>query len=298
MASPFSTRAWKERCDALANRLLGYRKIGADDVKAQRPGGANNPTRDAGAWLAYYTWLVRHDAASGRGPAMANDAVPTMTEAEQVDTLRGRPVAVTLVTPLRLSDGRALEVVRVHAKGLEALIEADELDHDIRTLATYNEWLKLSARAEDDDLRHRIGRELLRTQSLLVWLAIEGRGEYTAECPYDPDAPNVTPPAYLYSLDPFDLPRILTAFVALNGARLVAIARLLQRAFGDDAPTTSSPSWATFVAQRELEMNAPAAHLAKRWPLAATALSAGLRARAAHEAQQHATATPTNAPGS
>jgi hypothetical protein len=271
----------REKCKILASVVESSGSATEAEVRAVRPGGAENPDRGTWGWLHYHANLVAFNARMGSttGPRGG-----TQTEDPEQIILRALRRAPETLEPVAAgSHGVPLQLV-VYPKGLDALFWFHEKDLLLARLVDAHQQLR--ARAADDDaaLLERVVVEVAYQNTLLVWVATSD-GPWL---PFDPYRdPRPTAPAWLSALDPRDVVGVVRRFQDVNGGRLRALSALLpsQRADGADAPRAS---WSVFASTVAAEMSVPVSTLLRDWTLGEVLAQVHLSANAKHEAVERA----------
>lgn len=260
MARPISARPPSQRarviparylrseCETLV-RTVTHLGVATDaEIEPWRPGGAENPARDAFGWLAFYRRLhrlharIEHGSGTASAPSLATDAAD---DEIVLGALREDPVTVELVDA-REGTPRALTV---HVLSEHALRHLDARDELLQCLAMHALRLQASLNPEDHALRVQLMEEISYQQLLCVWICTS---DAWPRLPFDP---RVTPrpeiPVHLLALHPLDVVRVQAAHHRLNAIALTVTRRLVSL----DEDGQKQGSWRTFFATLEHESN-------------------------------------------
>jgi len=283
-------RQLREACAPFEAAVGHEGRASADALARARPGGADNPTRDARAWLRYYGRLrAWHGGGSlgdagGTGAAESGRGASVATGATAADAFRTavRQAGAGEPEPVRCADG----VVRyVHPKSAYALRWLDSLDAQLagqagRAAASVRALAAGEATAED--LRVLALRPLAEALAVRLWLWVLTRPG--AELPFADDAPDPVPPAWTGAAMPEDLVAVWHAHRRVNHERSAIMAAAFPP---DPAATPSRLSLEGFLAHRSQELGVRPSTLDRQWSLGelyAQAVSAAVVAREAHAA--------------
>lgn len=228
------------------------------DLAPHRPGGAENNSRDARAWLRYYAVLHRRHAR-----VEASQATDTRMRADAavLAALRDEPIRVTLVTPVPIGQERTMaSSLLVYPKSLDALLQAHALDRQIAWLLIQAERVE-NAGAQGmpraSQLHEQVMQAIAYAYGLLVWIMTSP----TPGMPYKPTVgkdPEL--PAYVAEMNPMDYPQIAAA-AQQHHARIAAVQELVdRRSRGEDGGRR--PSWSQFIGSLAIELDENAVDLA------------------------------------
>lgn len=263
---PWTVRALRERCQHL-RRSLTARGTDASECAAYWPGGAENPTRDRGAWVHCYANLV------GMLRVADLHAAPGRADGAIAAALAAEPASVTL------SDGT---VRTVQPKSYHALRWLDTLDHTVQGWAGLMASLRPDAPEELKALALAPLAESLAVR-LWAWVITEGLPDAPAALPFDEDAAPA-PPAWTSRLTPEDLLTLARAHAEVNGHRL----RIIAEAFPSDRTGGSRLPLSGFLGTAAQELGQRPATLLRQWSLGEVFAQAIAAAQAAREARESA----------
>jgi hypothetical protein len=241
-----STAELRAECAPLERAVLTERLAEREALARHRPGGAQNPARDARAWLAYYRYLhrchARGAAGGGGAPALSRE----QADAVALDALRAQPIPVRRMNAL--PDDPPLYV---YPKSLDALLHVHALDRQLGYMteqhARVTAALEQQHRAELAELLPRLADAISYAYQLLAWIVTTpGPG-----MPYGPDDDRPMPPESIRALEPWDVVRICAAHQR-HLAQLHAVSVLLDAKRPTEAGARR-PSWSAFAAELAAE---------------------------------------------
>jgi hypothetical protein len=218
---------------------LAMRGVAAPVLDGIRPGGAENPARDAHAWLRYYGRLMALRSAVERG----GDGGGVMTTEEAAaDTVILAALAGE-AKPIRLSaNEHAGERLAVYPKSGIALVKAHVRNLEIGRLLSYVDRLGASDDPRASTLTERALVEVLYLHRVLAWIACTpGPGLPFPEVQADPELPEL-----FRDLAPQDLLTICRVFDEVNWARLRALELLMAPDPDEHDAPSRRPSWSQF----------------------------------------------------
>jgi hypothetical protein len=262
----------RRECEAIETVVEVDGAATAEQLAAWRPGGAENPDRDAFAWLSYFKRLHRAHA-TGEGGAPRAQVIDAEVEQHLLAALEERPVRVEL--PEREGE----ESLHVYPKGLTALARLEGIDHVSGWLAEQVELLLIGNAAAHEEPFARALDELAFQQGLAAWIVCsEGSG-----LPYDPQqTPRPDLPARFRDLDPLVVPLVLRAHHECNGLRIAALRSIVS--MPERAQERSR--WSIFYASASSKMNRPASELMRDWSLAGLLAQLALAGQAEKDAYE------------
>lgn len=276
------TKYLRAECETLV-RTVRHLGLATDaEIDAYRPGGAENPGKDAFGWLAFYRRLHRLHARveSPGGAATAGPQASPVDEEIVLGALREDPVAVTLVAPPE--GGPTQLVVRVLSE--HALRHLDARDDLLNCLARHAQALQASHNPEEHALRLQLMEEITYQQQVCAWICTS---EAWPRLPFDPRiTPRPEVPADYSALHPLDTVRIQAAHHRLNAVALTVTRRMVSIA--DDG--NRGGSWRTFFSTLEREANGtiPAREFMRDRPLVSLLASRIIAADAERAAYEEA----------
>jgi hypothetical protein len=246
-ADGWSVTGLKDRCRRLRDACTGQQVATDEELTAYWPGGSENPETGLGAWIYCYANLVRF---LGRGEHLgpAPNADTAALHRAALEALRGTPVRVELVH--RGEDGQAVEVF-VHPKSFDALVFCEELDANLRWMRDRVLWLREREDAESLQATTALWREITEHHHVLCALVCHpGPG---APWPLTTMPAREVLPAWVLTLDPFDVVAIVAAHLEVNGHRLRQVCQLVSPAPEDGRP----PAWSTLALAGATATGAP-----------------------------------------
>lgn len=229
---PWTVTGLRVRCERMRTAVQLRKLASEDEVARWWPGGAENPTRDRGAWIVAYGRLAVYLARGDRDTSADR-------ERTALAALRSEPKVVDLVTPL---DERTR--VTVHAKGHDALRTLAQMERVQRELVLWRTQLEEEPEPGPDTTKalDGIARALTRTCATFVWTVTHpGPGVPWSDrfvMPWDQDD---LPPSWCWDVDPYDLVRLAGAHTEVNYGRLQTLPRTEEGKEG-------GLGWATFFA--------------------------------------------------
>ena len=275
-----TVRRLKAQCQSLAEDLLLHGQASAEALRALAPGGAENPKRDAWAWVWYLgqLQLLRGRAQGPQGPAREGHEPASRDDAVILAALAARPEMVRGVDGTRYT---------VYPKSLGALLECHAREAVLAKLATLLARLKdLDTHDEHASLVAEACAELGYHTRLLVWIA-------TTEGPGLPFPAGERRPALSDAhagIDPVTVLEIHRAFARVNWANLRGLESLL-------APDPEAggerrrPSWSVFMGALAIELHEDPVTLIEHRALVSVMASMQLAASSQREAMAEAKRT-------
>lgn len=261
-AAKFNFTSLKARCKDLEAHVVARNLASPDELKARRPGGADNERRDAWAWLRWYGALSQFLARDGQ-----DEFDEERAEAAAVDALRGEPREVRLSTA---------QSVKVYPKSFHALANCAARDVVLIWLTERAHAIRSAgpkAKASEAQILERLNNEIAYQYALLVWtVTTQGPG-----LPFDPMAEKVDPPGWALELDPMDMVLICKAHTIVNARRLMMAETLM--APNVEGQPSRRPSWAVFFADASKRYQVPPARLMRDYALSELVAAALLESR-------------------
>jgi hypothetical protein len=268
----FKIRDLRAQCDALADDLLGRGQASAEDVQAIHPGGAENPKRDAGAWVRFYGQLqLRRGRAQGGVSADPNAAV------RAADALTLAALAET-PRPVGSLPGR-----NVYPKSFAALLHCHAREILVGHLA------RVVGRANRRDPPKAIlgalgeaAAELSYQTRLLAWIATSaGPGLPFSETTAAPELP-----ADVVDLSAIVVLDINRLFATVNWSSLKAMEALITPP--EDESGRARLAWSPFFGSLAIELHENPSDLLRARSLASVLASTQLAASTHREAMAEA----------
>jgi hypothetical protein len=277
-----STKELRAESQVLERAVLSARLSTKEALAPHRPGGAENPGKDARGWFSYYRHLVRvHARADRSSPSATVDR--EAADRNVLNALRAEPVRVNLVPRL---DG-AEPVLYVYAKSLDALLHITALDRQLAWFTRQHALLVAMGTPDAIALLPRATAEISYTYGLLSWIVTTpGPG-----LPYLIDAERPELPAHIVALEPWDIVRIVEAHHK-HLLRVHAVSQLIdERSQNEEGG--SRPSWSMFAANAAEMFGADPVVITRDRPLAALLAATWLNsaAKAPRELPERETAT-------
>jgi hypothetical protein len=272
-----TVRALKSLTAPLAGDLAA-RGVADAVLSGIRPGGTENPARNAQGWLRYYGRLCALRALSDRDTPAEGSAAAADADRIILEALAG------IAKPVTLSGSQGLEL-QAHPKSAFALLQCHVRNLAIARLLTYAEQLGRSQDADAHDLIARALAEATHQHRVLAWIACTpGPGLPFPEYERDPELK-----APFTDLAPHDLIAICRAFDEVNWARLRALEALVSPDPEDDGPR-KRPSWSQFFASATASEGGASEHVLRDRSLAGFLATTQLASSAQREAMADAKA--------
>ena len=226
----------KQYCAPLAGDLAA-RGVPQAVREADKPGGENNPRRDAVAWLKYYGALrvirseLREEGVRGSADAIA------AADRLILEALAATPIRVTLA-------GQSVDGLLAHPKSCLALLKVHVRNLVIRELLRFVGGLQESDDPNALALIEDALTEVLYQHRVVCWIACtDGPG-----LPFPESEPAPELPERFATLSSLAIPAICQAFDAANGARLQALEYLIAPDEEKGDSERRRPSWSQFLA--------------------------------------------------
>lgn len=201
-------------------------------VEAFRPGGKQNPERDAKGW---YVWVRALAMALGRATPEDGAAAPEADRAT-VETLSGAPL--TRRSLIAADDGAPVELT-VYPKSFSTLAHLHGRDLILARLQPTVEAL-IRDEALDGPLVRRVLEAIANEHRLCAWIATTpGPG-----MPFEQAAPPPEFPEHVVAWHPTEVLQIREMHLEVNHLRIAATQKLLTP---DTDPATGG-SWSSFFA--------------------------------------------------
>jgi hypothetical protein len=273
-----TVRALKSLTAPLAGDLAA-RGVADAVLSGIRPGGTENPGRNAQAWLRYYGRLCALRALADRDTPAEGSATAAAADRIILEALAG------VAKPVTLSGAAALEL-QAHPKSAFALLQCHIRNLTIARLLTYAEQLGRSEHPDAHELIARALAEATHQHRVLAWIACTpGSGLPFPEYERDPELP-----APFTDVAPQDLISICRAFDEVNWARLRALEALVTPDPDDDGTPRKRPSWSQFFASATANEGGASEHVLRDRSLAGFLATTQLAASAQREAMADAKA--------
>lgn len=229
----------RDQCTTAEFTLRSLDPATRDFIEAWRPGGAENPSEDAFAWLGFFRVLHREVAVREQTPARAQTGAPA-EDAIVTAALANEPVRV----PASVVDesGNRCEFL-VYPKSFSALLHLMGRDACLGLLARDVARIAVVGSAEQLDAHVRALDEMDYQQRVCAWIVCTaGPG-----LPFDWAAATPVPPEWTRSLDSSDFMALIGGHQRVNRERLAYLRALIEPDDGE-SPTVKRPSWAVLFA--------------------------------------------------
>lgn len=275
---------FRSACETARLTLLSLDRGLKDELERWKPGGAENPGRDAYGWLAYYRRLHREIAARQGRPG-SRAAAPAPNDVELATRLNAamleQPVPVTLELP---DETGVRPTVTVRPLSYDSLAFLDALDRQLARLAREADRLAESDVPADAAAFMRARQEICWLQRVFCWVLTS---DAAPRLPFDPvTTPDPSAPEWTERLTVVDVVRVLAAHHAVHARTLSLLNGLLRP--GEDDSDRRPGSWQTFFSGLEAESNEPAKHFMRDRALPALLASRVLAADARRQAMDDA----------
>lgn len=270
-----SVQQLRAEAKVVVEALLADGNASEQEIANWRPGGAENPGRDALAELKFYRLVHRcHEKYSRHteSPDSANDLM-------MLDVLRGAPIEVTCVA--QGPHGKPI-IARVYPKSFHAMIEIAKIDKTIAWLAAHYAIVSKSQKAGDLLLGGRVMEEQRHQYQRLAWIVThEGPG-----VPFPDGDVDTEPGEWIKGLEVADLFRINGAHHRVNQLRLAHLSSLISEKTGND--DGERPSWTVFIGTASEALKIRPEVLMRDWSLAAVLVQMRTTAHVRREAVEDA----------